>query len=105
GGVANEENPLVFYNQTTGNYFDFISNNEPNIWHLDGLLSTSVSLFAADFGNFVTATSGGAIYQIKSLVPLFGNMNGDHAVDNFDIQPFELALTNPSAYLAQYGQS
>ena len=37
GGLANEENPLVFWNRATGQYFDFIGNNEPNIGHLDGL--------------------------------------------------------------------
>ena len=31
-----------------------------------------------------------------------GDMDGDGDVDNFDIVPFELALTNPNAYLEQY---
>ena len=31
-----------------------------------------------------------------------GDMDGDGDLDNFDIVPFELALTNPNAYLEQY---
>ena len=53
GGTANDENPLVFANPSTGHYFDFVSNNEPNIGHIDEALSTSNSLFLADL------TSGG----------------------------------------------
>ncbi|MBL8880759.1 MAG: hypothetical protein JNG88_16720 [Phycisphaerales bacterium] len=30
-------------------------------------------------------------------------MNYDQRVDNFDIDPFVLALTNPEAYASQYG--
>jgi len=32
----------------------------------------------------------------------FGDMDGDGDVDNFDIQPFELALTDKDRYLAKY---
>ena len=72
--LANEENPLVFYNQTTGRYFDFIGNNEPNIGHLDGLLSTSNSLFIADLssnGDLFTSqgTGAGVIYEIQAVNP------------------------------------
>jgi glucose/arabinose dehydrogenase len=34
GGIANEENPLVFFDETTGEYFHFIGNDESNIGHL-----------------------------------------------------------------------
>ncbi len=70
-GVANEENPLVYVDLTTTNYFHFIGNDEPNIGHLDGLLSTRDSLFAADItstGNIDSGGKTGVIYQIKSLV-------------------------------------
>ena len=72
GGLANEENPLVFYNRATGNYFDFIGNNEPNIGHLDGLLSTSNALFIADLssnGDLFSSqgTGAGVIYMIKAV--------------------------------------
>jgi len=74
GGLANEENPLVFWNRTTGNYFDFISNNEPNIGHLDGLLSTSNAIFITDLSSngdlFSSAGTGaGVIYEIQVVSP------------------------------------
>ena len=73
GGLDNEENPLVFVDLNDNSYFHFIGNDEPNVGHLDGLLSTSDSLFLADIspsGGFGgNAGSTGAIYQIKSLVP------------------------------------
>jgi glucose/arabinose dehydrogenase len=72
GGLANEENPLVFYNRAMGKYFDFIGNNEPNIGHLDGLLSTSNAIFAADLssnGDLFSSqgTGAGVIYEIKAI--------------------------------------
>ncbi len=71
GGIANEENPLVYVDLTTTNYFHFIGNDEPNIGHLDGLLATEDSMFIADLasnGSLSTGSGRGAIYQIKSLV-------------------------------------
>src|SRR5262249_26102886 len=47
-GTANEENPLLFADPSTGNYFDFISNDLPNIGHFDGAISTTDSLFLSD---------------------------------------------------------
>ena len=70
-GLANEENPLVFVDLRTTNYFHFIGNQEPNIGHLDGLLATEDSLFAADLtsnGRLDNGGGRGVIYQIKSLV-------------------------------------
>jgi hypothetical protein len=70
-GIANEENPLVYVDLTTTNYFHFIGNGEPNIGHLDGLLATEDSLFAADLtsnGRLDNGGGRGVIYQIKSLV-------------------------------------
>lgn len=99
---ANEENPVLFYDLATGEYFDFISNNEPNIKHPNGLLSTKDSLFVADMGEFLTGNPNGAIYQIQSLVAFLGDMDGDGDVDNFDIGPFELALTDPGAFASQH---
>jgi len=71
GGIANEENPLVYVDLTTGGYFQFIGNDEANIGHLDGLLSTADSLFLADLTSTGRTGSGGntgVIYQIKSLI-------------------------------------
>ena len=72
GGTTNDENPLVFADLRTGHYFDFISNNEPNIGHLDEALSTSDSLFLADLSStgdvFGSGGPGqGMIYQIKAI--------------------------------------
>ena len=70
-GIANEENPLVYVDFNTTNYFQFIGNAEPNIGHLDGLLSTDDSLFVADLtasGSTDAGSTTGVIYQIKSLV-------------------------------------
>ncbi|MCA9214581.1 MAG: hypothetical protein KDB27_16025 [Planctomycetales bacterium] len=73
GGQSNEENPLVFVDLNDNSYFHFITNNEPGVGHLDGLLPTSDSLFIADIspgGGFGgNAGNTAAIYQIKSLVP------------------------------------
>ena len=70
-GIPNEENPVVFADLTTTNYFQFIGNDEPNIGHLDGLLSTDDSLFLADLtstGDTDSSANSGVIYQIQSLV-------------------------------------
>ena len=82
GGIANEENPLVYVNLSNYSYFQFIGNAEPKIGHLDGLLTTGDSLFAADLASTGFASNGastnGVIYQIKSLVTRLGvRMNGN----------------------------
>jgi glucose/arabinose dehydrogenase len=77
GGLANEENPLVLFDESTGEYYHLISNDEPNIGHLDGVLATADSLFVADIsltgGLFSPDDAGkGVIYQIQvrlSVVP------------------------------------
>jgi len=93
-GIANEENPLVFVDLNTTNYFQFIGNNEPNIGHLDGLLSTEDSLFVADItatGNTDSGANAGVIYQIKSLVSRL----------SFRIDNGTLELTWPAGVLQQ----
>lgn len=73
GGLNNEENPLVFSNLDNGEYFYFIDNDEPDVGHLDGLLTTHDSLFIADIsppgglGNREVDT--GVIYQIQRVIP------------------------------------
>jgi glucose/arabinose dehydrogenase len=73
GGVANEENPLVFANLIDTGYFHFIGNDERSIGHIDGLLSTNDSLYLADIapsGEFgAGAANSGKIYRIQSVVP------------------------------------
>jgi glucose/arabinose dehydrogenase len=69
-GIANEENPLVFYSFLHGTYCHFVSNEEPDVGHLNGVLSTDDSLFVADMAtNGALGSSGtakGVIYQIMS---------------------------------------
>ena len=71
GGVANEENPLVFVDLRTREYFHLIGNQEPQIGHLDGVISTRDSLFLADLSSTgsLSARGQGVIYQIKALTP------------------------------------
>src|SRR5947207_3113338 len=63
---GNEENPLVFWDAGTGNYFHFIESFQ--LGHGDQLLSTDDSLFIADMasdGSVDTNGGTGVIYQIK----------------------------------------
>ena len=85
GGIANEENPLLFFDPTTGEYFDFISNNELGLGHMDSLVASGRSLFVADLSS-TGALSGfgtGKIYQIN-YVPEPGDANLDGLVDGLD---------------------
>ncbi len=89
GGIANEENPLVFANLDDNSYFQFIGSDEAAIGHLDGLMSTDDSLFLADIspgGGFGAANANtGKIYQIRSLVPeQDGDFDSDGDVDGND---------------------
>ena len=69
-GVTNDENPVLFSSLTSGNYFDFLS-NDLSLGHPDGLLSTNNSLFVADLSsNGALSGSGvgqGVIYQIQYI--------------------------------------
>jgi glucose/arabinose dehydrogenase len=71
GGASNEENALVFVDLSSNRYFHFIPSKLAGVGHLDGLLSTSDSLFISDLsksGNLSSSTGNGVIYQVKSLV-------------------------------------
>lgn len=65
GGTANEENPVVFANPATGDYFHFIPNQL--LGHPNGLLSTEDSLYVSDldYGGYLNGPTNGTIYQIK----------------------------------------
>ncbi len=72
GSLGNEENPLVWADPGTGEYFHFIEAQQEGLGHLDGLLATRDSLFVADLASNGSTISGGGtgvIYQIRSLVP------------------------------------
>jgi hypothetical protein len=64
GGPANDENPVVFANPHTGEYYHFINNGL--LGHPNGLLATQNSLFLTDldFGGNLTGSTKGVIYQI-----------------------------------------
>ena len=68
-GLRNEENPLVYVDLDTGEYFHFVSNEEPTVGHLDGLLASQDRLYVSDIsshGGFgSSARNSGAIYQIR----------------------------------------
>ena len=71
GGINNEENPLVFVDLNTTNYFHFIKPQLPGVGHLDGLLRAADSLFISDIstnGSLSGAAGKGVIYQVKALV-------------------------------------
>ncbi|MBP60686.1 MAG: hypothetical protein CMJ62_04090 [Planctomycetaceae bacterium] len=72
GGTANPENPLLFHDFDSGEFFHFIGAGQNGVGHLDGLLSTDDSLFVAELtsgGNFLSnpAPTNGAIYQIQAI--------------------------------------
>lgn len=101
GGLANEENPLVFINLEDNSYFHFVGNNEASVGHLDGLISTQDSLFIADIttrGDFTNASANrGAIYQIQYVPPsLPGEFNGDGIYDCVDINELADAVAQAS---------
>jgi len=67
---GNEENPLVFWDIGTGQYFHFIEAFQ--LGHGDQLLSTEDSLFIADMsanGSLNTNGGAGVVYQIASRQP------------------------------------
>ncbi len=69
GGLANEENPLVYVDLDSLKYFHFIGVDQPAIGHLDGVLATRHSLFLADIspgGSLGTSGANtGVIYRIR----------------------------------------
>jgi len=74
GGSANFENPVVFANPDTGEYFHFVENQL--LGHPNGLLATSDSLFLTDLSwigslsgsvNGVNAKDAGVIYRVTPV--------------------------------------
>jgi hypothetical protein len=61
-GLDNEENPVLYYDFTTGQYYEFISNSEPGVYLPTGLWASGDSLFMADLYG-----QGGAVYQITAI--------------------------------------
>ncbi|MDQ3780227.1 MAG: hypothetical protein M3354_06765, partial [Chloroflexota bacterium] len=68
-GLNNEENPLLVVDLTSGDLFPLVSNDDPNVGHLDGLLATSDALYVADLsgmGSLAGVESSGVIYRIAA---------------------------------------
>src|SRR5262249_40933399 len=77
-GVANEENPLIFADPKSGHYFDFVSNEDPYVGHLDGATTTAGALFLS----YISSGYGdGRIYQIQALQPVLA------PIGNQSVQP------------------
>ena len=53
---------------SSGDYFHFVANTEPVIGHLNSLVATADSLFAADLSSSgaLTTPGNGVIYQIRA---------------------------------------
>ncbi len=73
GGALNDRNPLMYYDLSNGQYFDFIPPEQLGIGHLDSLLASTdgKSLFVADIassGKIYDGLGGdGVIYEITAV--------------------------------------
>ena len=71
GGTTNEENPVVFASLSTQHYFDFVSNDLPNIGHIDGAANSDSTLYLSDISSngdvFGSGGGQGMIYAITSI--------------------------------------
>jgi glucose/arabinose dehydrogenase len=92
-GLSNEENPLVYVDLATREYFHFVANNEPGIGHLDGLLAIEDSLFLSDIASQGSMNDGGGsgvIYRVRASgqppreIFIRGDSNRDEAVNLSD---------------------
>ncbi len=66
-GEENEENPVAYVDRETGVVTHVVSNDEPLIGHLDGLLATRDALYLADMtgtGSLVGTVPTGVIYRV-----------------------------------------
>jgi hypothetical protein len=105
-GAGNEENPVIYYDLTTGTYWHFIGTQEANIGHLDGMLSTPDALFMSDMADgslFIGPTNTGAIYKVVAVNP--GDYNQDGIVDAADYIVWRKTLGQSGAGLAADGNN
>lgn len=106
GGLANEENAVAFVDLDDNSFFHLISNDESAIGHLDGLLSTTDTLYLSDIspgGAFGTGTANtGKIYAIKA-VGTAGDYNGNGVVDAADYTVWRDSLGDTGMGLAADG--
>ncbi len=71
-GAANAQNPLVYYDPATNDYFHFIEAGQAGLGHIDGLLSTSDALFMSDLNTSgslydSSGAGSGAIYELVAV--------------------------------------
>ena len=59
-GTANEENAIVYYDFTSGNFIHFSENSQNGVYQPIGLLSTEDALYISDFG-------AGKVYQVSAV--------------------------------------
>ena len=73
GGAGNEENPLVYADPATGEFFDFFGVKEADLGHPSGLLATADALYLSDLatvGGLGASSAGtGAIYRVAVPEP------------------------------------
>ncbi len=104
GGVANEENPVVFANLTDGTYFHIISNQEDGVGHIDGLAASDSSLFMADISpTGVLGEAGsntGIIYRLK-VKPSTETSSEEHPST---VRPLQISAY-PNPFLSELGVS
>lgn len=68
-GDANEENPLLFVDLASGERFELIANDNPDVGHLDTLLATDDALYVVDLcttGDLAAGDPCGAIYRLTA---------------------------------------
>ncbi len=72
GGLDNDQNPVVYADPDTGEYFHIIRGQQEGVGHLIGLHATRDSLFVADLvtgGSLNDGAGQGVIYQIQAVIP------------------------------------
>ncbi len=71
GGAGNEENPLVYADPVTGDFFDFFGVKEADLGHPSGLLATADALYLSDLataGGLGAGSAGtGTIYRVAVI--------------------------------------
>lgn len=68
GGLNNNENPLIYVDLSTNQYFHFLEGQQQGLAHIDSLYASSNALFIADFDTVGTLDTlgSGAIYRISA---------------------------------------
>ena len=67
-GIPNEENPVRWVNPASGDQFDLISNDSPNVGHMDSMVTVGDVVYLADFCQSSIANSPGCgvIYRLSA---------------------------------------